>query len=859
MTDITTIQKAALDYAEQNKLALFAIDPVTHNGSLYNGHRDRARWEAAYAAGMHLGVSAINSDCLLFDVDVHGPDDRDEAWSHYLALCDKLQIGAVLPYAHSKSGGWHFAFRAPSWFKDGLRKGHHKFKLSHFRPLKADEIDEERISIRWLALNVYAGSVTNSGVYQLAENAPPPHAFGPGTAKLFDWYAGLKVGQGTVTTAPPTDECRQSDAECAKLERFVRELMLKDPSWFEDRDNRLGTVWGIKRAGFGIRGYEIAGIICDVTEDREGNRLNRYWNDSGANQGTKTLASFWKKCADLGIKQDAQEIAEWRKAEGDKMMVQLGVAAGGTVPMVGGRAEEQVKQLAPILEGISDVARTDAHPMMPATGHPLVDLINRKIPGIMATGNIDAIAAVAVVHQDTATALTPMTPQIEARAERLSEDVEHKLRSGTYTRGRNGNPEGDNPQNLRIFLAGLGIDVRWNAWTEKVELKGWRWPNWSVLTDRMRDILMTRASESDRLVMAENFVWRSLLAFADDNSIDPACDLLDRMQAAWDGRPRLHSWLSNAAGVPNDAYHRAVGRLILIGMVARIRIPGIKFDTMPVFVSETEGTGKSSLAKVLALRDEWFTESIKLGDEPKELVLLLAGKSVAEISEMRNRGDIEGVKAMLSRTHDAGRTAFSRAVTDRPRRNIFVGSTNKPQFLEADSGGRRFWPIAVVGEINASWMQEHLAQLIGEAATLQAQGEALTLPRDIWAIAGEHQEAARTKSDMELQLREWFGGEQKAYITSEDLVDLAKLGGWSKNNASRGTVMRSLGFKENREFVNGTRKRVWLRGEMNDFTWRYTVGTKLMNGLAIPKVALIPGTPTTNSATGLPPLPPPPH
>lgn len=47
MTDITKIQKRALDYAQQHDLKLFAIDPTTREGSFYGGHSDRARWEAA--------------------------------------------------------------------------------------------------------------------------------------------------------------------------------------------------------------------------------------------------------------------------------------------------------------------------------------------------------------------------------------------------------------------------------------------------------------------------------------------------------------------------------------------------------------------------------------------------------------------------------------------------------------------------------------------------------------------------------------------------------------------------------------------------------------------------------------------
>ena len=331
---IVAIRKAGLDYAERNDLKLFAIDPNTRNGSFYNGHGDRATWEADFARGMQLGVSAINSDLLLTDTDVYGAEDRAEARQHYEMFCGWFHLSDAQgnvpePYGNSKSGGWHSAFRVPPGFKDVLRKGHHKFKISDFRDLKPGEKDREQISVRWRALNVYAGSQANGGVYRLADNAPPPHPYGPNTAGLFEWFTGLTIGQKAVTTAPEnTDECTQSEAECAKLERFVREVMLKDPRWFEDRDRRRETTWGIKRKGFGHRGYAIAQILCDATEDRKGGRLDRYWDDPGANKGTLTLDSFWKHCANLGIKQTPAEIGEWRGKEFMDNIKGLGAGAG---------------------------------------------------------------------------------------------------------------------------------------------------------------------------------------------------------------------------------------------------------------------------------------------------------------------------------------------------------------------------------------------------------------------------------------------------------------------------------------------------------------------------------------------------
>ena len=238
-------------------------------------------------------------------------------------------------------------------------------------------------------------------------------------------------------------------------------------------------------------------------------------------------------------------------------------------------------------------------------------------------------------------------------------------------------PEGiierNNPDNVAIFLGYISCELRWNAWLEHAEIRGWEWPEWSYVDEAVHAKLSTRAGRTKtRFLPTDTFLWRTLLALAHQNTVDPLLDHIQELSDKWDGTHRLSVWLPQACGVPCDPYHQAVGRNIIGGMVRRARHPGCKHDTMAVFCGP-QGTGKSTMARHLALFDDCCPDSVMLGEASKELVLSLAGKLVVEISEMGMRGSANPahVKAMISKQTDAGRTAYARYVTERKRRNIF--------------------------------------------------------------------------------------------------------------------------------------------------------------------------------------------
>jgi hypothetical protein len=182
---------------------------------------------------------------------------------------------------------------------------------------------------------------------------------------------------------------------------------------------------------------------------------------------------------------------------------------------------------------------------------------------------------------------------------------------------------------------------------------------------------------------------------------------------------------------------------------------------------------------------------------------------------MRSNTNANHVKAMISRQVDAGRTAYARTVSRRGRRNIFIGTTNEDQPLSDPTGNRRFLPIRVNNAIDTTALFQDVGQLIGEAATLHAEGATFELPKDVWGIAAEYQEGARGMSDLEHYLHDWFGEtdfNKQVFVTVADLVRLCDATGRKNTNALVHSTMPRLGFREASAYIDGKKTRVWFRG-----------------------------------------------
>jgi predicted P-loop ATPase len=149
-----------------------------------------------------------------------------------------------------------------------------------------------------------------------------------------------------------------------------------------------------------------------------------------------------------------------------------------------------------------------------------------------------------------------------------------------------------------------------------------------------------------------------------------------------------------------------------------------------------QGSGKSTALRVLA-GDANFSDAEILSADPREQQELIVGVWIFELSELAGlrKTDVEKVKMFASKTCDSARPAYGRSRVDRPRRCIFVGTTNDGEYLQDATGNRRFWPV-LTGTIDLAALRRDRDQLWAEAATAD---EELTIPRELWRAAAERQ------------------------------------------------------------------------------------------------------------------------
>ena len=177
-----------------------------------------------------------------------------------------------------------------------------------------------------------------------------------------------------------------------------------------------------------------------------------------------------------------------------------------------------------------------------------------------------------------------------------------------------------------------------------------------------------------------------------ERAYNPVLEILKNLPP-WDGIDRCEHFLTEWAKADDTPYVRECSRLIFAGGIWRMMLPGCKMDDVVVLVGK-QGGGKSSLIRFLALHDDYFGE-IKTVDGDKATEQL-AGKWICEIPELAaftRAKEVEAVKAFITRQKDSYRKPYDRNVDDRPRRCIFVGSTNNPSFLVDLTGNRRFYPV----------------------------------------------------------------------------------------------------------------------------------------------------------------------
>ena len=274
-------------------------------------------------------------------------------------------------------------------------------------------------------------------------------------------------------------------------------------------------------------------------------------------------------------------------------------------------------------------------------------------------------------------------------------------------------------------------NVRYNIMTERDCILGnVGWPRiGDAITDTDISYLKLYFERNYGLMGGERMM-DAVRIVANEKQFHPVREYLESL--TWDGQERIREVLPKYLGAEDCQLNYECLKVFLMGAISRVFQPGVKFELMLCLVGG-QGAGKSSFFRLLAVRDEWFSDDLKKLDD-ENVYRKLQGHWIIEMSEMiatANAKSIEEIRGFISRTKETYKIPYDKFPGDHARQCVFAGTSNSLDFLPLDrAGNRRFLPILVNPDKTEIHILEnelesraYIDQLWAEAMTIYRSGD----------------------------------------------------------------------------------------------------------------------------------------
>lgn len=313
-------------------------------------------------------------------------------------------------------------------------------------------------------------------------------------------------------------------------------------------------------------------------------------------------------------------------------------------------------------------------------------------------------------------------------------------------------------------------------------------------------------------------VRQAVASVGEKNRFDSAADWLTSLPH--DGTPRCATFLRDYFGAADTEYTRAVSLYLWTALAARVLSPGCQADMALIMVS-SQGERKSTGISSLVPRPEQFVE-LNLDETDDDLARKMSGCLIGELAELRGLAtrDLESIKSFITRKHEKWVPKYKEFAHTYPRRLIFIGTTNKREFLADETGERRFLPVDVV-QANPEAIQRDRDQLWAEGRDMY---EMIGIAWQRAEQLGRHAVKAYKVSDSwEEHIAIWVAigdgldGEgtprsTRGFTTAEVATGAIGIDIKSVNRAVEMRISRILlgfGFASERVIQDGIRRRLW--------------------------------------------------
>lgn len=246
--------------------------------------------------------------------------------------------------------------------------------------------------------------------------------------------------------------------------------------------------------------------------------------------------------------------------------------------------------------------------------------------------------------------------------------------------------------------------------------------------------------------------------FFSERSYNPVIEYMERAQEKWDGRQRINRMLQVYLGADDTPLVSKIAQMWLVGAVAKVYDPYVKFDYVLDLVGG-QGVGKTSLLQKLG--GDWYTDSVTDFANKDNYDIMLKSLIVND-DEMvaSNRMSFAETKAFISKTSLRYRKPYMKRTEEFAKNFILARTTNQKEYLKDKTGERRFLPVmANTGAQVKHPMeieQETIEQIWGEAVTIYKSGVDLMFDEETEDELNVYRERFMYRDEVELQVLEYL-------------------------------------------------------------------------------------------------------
>jgi predicted P-loop ATPase len=279
-------------------------------------------------------------------------------------------------------------------------------------------------------------------------------------------------------------------------------------------------------------------------------------------------------------------------------------------------------------------------------------------------------------------------------------------------------------------------------------------------TDSDDAILRVYLESRYNLLFGKDNITDAVVSISREKTVNPVKERIESVK--WDGKPRAANYFIDYLGAENNHYTKAVTKVWLTGLIARVYNPGCKFEIVPILEGK-QGLGKSTAASILY--PDKFNDTIDSLGKQKDDYQQLQGSWILEIAELSamKKTDVEKVKNFISAQVDNYRNSYGRYSIPHPRKCVFIGTTNQTDYLKDATGERRFYPIkcGVNKPAKNVWKPDHqdILQILAEAKTWFDNKSPLYLDKETMQEAKKYQAAAETVDPMKDAIEDFLNME----------------------------------------------------------------------------------------------------